>query len=74
MKWIYTILFAIDVMLIGAQIELRLTHRELAPVITQAFEIIRGDHRAMMMGDYDSLKGIHEGKTKKIVKRKGGRK
>lgn len=73
MKWIYRILFALIFMMLGGHIAVQWTLHELSPVIEQSMEILRGDHRAMMYGDYDSLKGIHEGKTKnKTVKRKAG--
>ncbi len=63
MKWFYRILFALIFMMIGGHLAIQWTLHELSPVIEQSMQILRGDHRAMMVGDYESLKGIHENKN-----------
>ncbi len=76
MKWIYRILFAACFLLLGAHLGAQYVLHELSPVIEQSMQILRGDHRAMMVGDYEAMKGIHEGKNKKSSKvlKKGKRK
>ncbi len=65
MKWIYRILFAVCFLLLGAHIGAQYVLHELSPVIEQSMQIIRGDHRAMMVGDYEAMKGIYENKNLK---------
>ncbi len=70
MKWFERIILVIIFILIGMHIGSQWTLHELGPVIEQSMQIIRGDHRTLLMGDYESLKGIYEGKN---VKKKDGR-
>ncbi len=71
MKWIYRILFAACFLLLGAHIGAQYVLHELSPVIEQSMQILRGDHRAMMVGDFEAIKGIYENKN---VKKKDSRK
>jgi hypothetical protein len=70
MKWIYRILFALIFMMLGGHIAVQWTLHELSPVIDESMQILRGDHRAMMVGDYEAWKGITEGKNKRIAKKR----
>ena len=70
MNWFTRILFVLIFILVGMHIGAQWTLHELGPVIDQSLTIIRGDHRMMMLGDYEALKGIHEGKNQKKVHKK----
>ncbi len=74
MKWFYRILFALLFMMLGGHIAVQWTLHELSPVIEHSMQIIRGDHRAMMVGNFEALKGIYENKNIKKKDRRMGNK